>query len=102
MRFEQSYLASISRAETKWQIAWITVRDQVCDGNLLSLIMAVDEMNVKIERGANGAQVLLPLIQGTLWTLALHGWAHWNRTASFNGTTVGCTFFHFALLPGMF
>jgi hypothetical protein len=30
LRFEQSYLASISGAETKWRVAWITIRDQVC------------------------------------------------------------------------
>jgi hypothetical protein len=30
LRFEQSYLASIASAETRWRVAWITVRDQVC------------------------------------------------------------------------
>jgi hypothetical protein len=34
-------------------------------------------------------QVLLPLIQGTVWTLALSGWRFWNRTASLSGQTVG-------------
>ena len=29
LRFEQSYLHSISGAESWWRIAWITVRDQV-------------------------------------------------------------------------
>jgi hypothetical protein len=29
LRFEQSYLASISRAQTNWDVAWITLRDQV-------------------------------------------------------------------------
>jgi hypothetical protein len=29
LRFEQSYLASIVGVETRWRIAWITVRDQV-------------------------------------------------------------------------
>ncbi|KAG0648522.1 hypothetical protein D0Z07_5449 [Hyphodiscus hymeniophilus] len=29
LRFEQSYLASIANAETKWRVAWITTRDQV-------------------------------------------------------------------------
>lgn len=35
------------------------------------------------------AQVLLPLVQGTLWTLALSGWRHWNRNASLSGRTLG-------------
>ena len=30
LRFEQSYLASIAAADTKWGVAYITVRDQVC------------------------------------------------------------------------
>lgn len=34
-------------------------------------------------------QVLLPLMQGTLWTLALSGWRYWNRTASLSGQTLG-------------
>lgn len=29
LRFEQSYLSSISRADTKWGVAYITIRDQV-------------------------------------------------------------------------
>jgi hypothetical protein len=29
LRFEQSYLASIAGAETKWGVAFITIRDQV-------------------------------------------------------------------------
>ncbi|CAI7582225.1 unnamed protein product [Penicillium manginii] len=61
LRFEQSYLASIRDADTWGRVAWITVRDQV----------------------------LLPLIQGTVWTLALSGWRFWNRTASLSGQTVG-------------
>lgn len=63
LRFEQSYLASISRADSSWAVAWITLRDQV----------------------------MLPLLQGTLWTLALSGWRFWNRNASYSGHTVGCT-----------
>ncbi|KAF9890938.1 hypothetical protein FE257_005195 [Aspergillus nanangensis] len=61
LRFEQSYLASIRGADTWGRVAWITIRDQV----------------------------LLPLIQGTLWTLALSGWRYWNRTASLRGQTLG-------------
>jgi hypothetical protein len=29
LRFEQSYLASIAGADTKWKVAFITIRDQV-------------------------------------------------------------------------
>ncbi len=36
-----------------------------------------------------GKQVLLPLLQGTFWTLALQGWRFWNRTAKFSGANVG-------------
>ncbi|CEJ60509.1 hypothetical protein PMG11_09081 [Penicillium brasilianum] len=61
LRFEQSYLASLKDADTWGRVAWITVRDQV----------------------------LLPLIQGTVWTLALSGWRFWNRNASLSGHTLG-------------
>ncbi|KAL2865666.1 DUF1770 domain-containing protein [Aspergillus lucknowensis] len=61
LRFEQSYLASIRGADTWGRVAWITVRDQI----------------------------LLPLVQGTLWTLALSGWRYWNRNASLGGQTLG-------------
>ncbi|KAH8702503.1 hypothetical protein BGW36DRAFT_459197 [Talaromyces proteolyticus] len=61
LRFEQSYLASIKNAESWKQVTWITVRDQV----------------------------LFPLIQGTVWTLALLGWRFWNRNAQLQGTSLG-------------
>ncbi|KAJ5609305.1 hypothetical protein N7528_009872 [Penicillium herquei] len=61
LRFEQSYLASLKDADTWGRVAWITIRDQV----------------------------LLPLIQGTVWTLALSGWKFWNRSASLGGQTLG-------------
>ncbi|KAL4928697.1 DUF1770 domain-containing protein [Aspergillus undulatus] len=61
LRFEQSYLASLRGADTWGRVAWITIRDQV----------------------------LLPLVQGTLWTLALSGWRFWNRNASLSGQTLG-------------
>ncbi|KLJ08649.1 hypothetical protein EMPG_15913 [Blastomyces silverae] len=61
LRFEQSYLASLKGAETWQKVAWITLRDQV----------------------------FLPLLQGTLWTLALTGWRYWNRGAQFTGQTLG-------------
>ena len=61
LRFEQSYLASLQGADTWWRVAWITGRDQV----------------------------LLPLAQGTLWTLALGGWKYWNKGAAIGGQSVG-------------
>lgn len=61
LRFEQSYLASIQHAESWQRVLWITVRDQV----------------------------LLPLVQGTLWTLALAGWRYWNRGAAMQGNSLG-------------
>ena len=61
LRFEQSYLASLP-PDAKWPtITFITVRDQV----------------------------LLPLFQGTLWTLAIVGWKHWNKATKFSGSTLG-------------
>ena len=60
-RFEQSYLASIKSAQTWWQVAYITTRDQV----------------------------FLPLMQGILWNLVMHGWRFWNRGAKFRGRSVG-------------
>jgi hypothetical protein len=60
-RFEQSYLASIKPAETWWQVAYITLRDQV----------------------------MLPLVQGVLWNLIMHGWRFWNRRAAYHGTSLG-------------
>ncbi|KAL4807805.1 hypothetical protein BDV18DRAFT_159014 [Aspergillus unguis] len=61
LRFEQSYLSSLRGADTWGRVAWITIRDQV----------------------------VLPLVQGTLWTLALSGWRFWNRSASLSGQTLG-------------
>ncbi|PKY05429.1 DUF1770-domain-containing protein, partial [Aspergillus campestris IBT 28561] len=61
LRFEQSYLASLRGADTWGRVAWITIRDQV----------------------------LLPFLQGSLWTLALSGWRFWNRNANLTGQTLG-------------
>ncbi|PMD43440.1 DUF1770-domain-containing protein [Hyaloscypha variabilis F] len=61
LRFEQSYLASIAGADSRWKVLYITARDQV----------------------------LLPLVQGMVWSLALHGWRYWNRSAQLSGNTVG-------------
>ncbi|KAL2753318.1 hypothetical protein ACRALDRAFT_1072163 [Sodiomyces alcalophilus JCM 7366] len=61
LRFEQSYLNSISKADTWGKVAWITVRDQV----------------------------MMPLLQGVLYNLFLLGWQSWNRNAQIHGSSVG-------------
>ncbi|KAH8821662.1 hypothetical protein F5884DRAFT_768641 [Xylogone sp. PMI_703] len=61
LRFEQSYLASIAAADSRWKVVYITVRDQV----------------------------MLPLLQGMIWSLALHGWRYWNKNARLSGTSTG-------------
>ena len=61
LRFEQSYLASIKNADTWAKVTYITIRDQV----------------------------MMPLVQGIGWNLALYGWRYWNRGAKFSGQTLG-------------
>ncbi|KAK8241448.1 hypothetical protein IWZ00DRAFT_516442 [Phyllosticta capitalensis] len=57
LRFEQSYLKSIDKCETKWGVAYITFRDQF----------------------------VFPLLQGTVWCLILDGWRFWNRGTQLSG-----------------
>ncbi|KAK4661840.1 uncharacterized protein QC763_708250 [Podospora pseudopauciseta] len=61
LRFEQSYLASIKNADTWWKIALITARDQM----------------------------IMPLVQGVAYNLAICGWQHWNRNAQLSGQSLG-------------
>ncbi|KAF2461928.1 hypothetical protein BDY21DRAFT_330019 [Lineolata rhizophorae] len=61
LRFEQSYLKSIERADGWKGVLWITVRDQV----------------------------LFPFLQGTLWELIRYKWRHMNREHKFSGQNVG-------------
>ncbi|KAI1432289.1 hypothetical protein GGR50DRAFT_675190 [Xylaria sp. CBS 124048] len=61
LRFEQSYLNSISDAQTWWRVAYITVRDQI----------------------------MLPLAQGVLYNIAIIGWQHWNRNVQMSGSSAG-------------
>ncbi|KAK1599118.1 uncharacterized protein LY79DRAFT_665648 [Colletotrichum navitas] len=61
LRFEQSYLHSISKADTWGRVAWITARDQV----------------------------MMPLVQGVVYNLFLIGWHHWNRNAQVHGSSIG-------------
>jgi hypothetical protein len=60
-RFEQSYLASLKNAKSNSEVAFITIRDQV----------------------------LLPLLQGVLWNMAMFGWRYWNRDVKFAGEGIG-------------
>ena len=32
---------------------------------------------------------MAPLLQGIIWSLALHGWRYWNRSAQLSGSSVG-------------
>lgn len=61
LRFEQSYLKSISLCESRAAVLWVTLRDQV----------------------------LLALFQGFAWTLLLSGWRHVNRASKLSGSNVG-------------
>ncbi|KAL2886650.1 hypothetical protein HOO65_060480 [Ceratocystis lukuohia] len=61
LRFEQSYLQSISKADTWWKVALITIRDQM----------------------------IMPMMQGIVYNLFLCGWQQWNRSAQIHGTSLG-------------
>jgi hypothetical protein len=88
LRFEQSYLASLKDADTWGRVAWITVRDQV-RRTYMKLSDETHSENCIANTQCFRRQVLLPLIQGTVWTLALSGWRFWNRNASLSGHTLG-------------
>lgn len=91
LRFEQSYLASIAGADTYWKVAYITMRDQVS----LKHLPRAEAMKVPLVHHRNhcandlSMQVLFPLVQGTLWSLGLHGWRYWNRSAQLSGNSTG-------------
>ncbi|KAK2069227.1 hypothetical protein P8C59_003824 [Phyllachora maydis] len=63
LRFEQSYLHSIAKADTWWMVAWITLRDQV----------------------------MMPLVQGVIYNLAVCGWQFWNKNAQLSGSSMSLT-----------
>ncbi|KAF2678006.1 DUF1770-domain-containing protein [Lentithecium fluviatile CBS 122367] len=77
LRFEQSYLKSIERAESWKGVLWITMRDQVCIEGML------------LEEHRLTAQVIMCFAQGVIWNIILHGWRHWNHEAKFSGRGVG-------------
>ncbi|KXJ97423.1 hypothetical protein Micbo1qcDRAFT_156301 [Microdochium bolleyi] len=61
LRFEQSYLNSIAKAQSWQGVAWITFRDQM----------------------------IMPFTQGILYNLAICGFQHWKRTAQVSGNSYG-------------
>ncbi|KAF2874078.1 hypothetical protein BDV95DRAFT_320758 [Massariosphaeria phaeospora] len=61
LRFEQSYLKSIEKAQGWPAVLWITFQDQV----------------------------LMAFAQGVVYALLQHGWKHMNQSASFSGAGVG-------------
>jgi hypothetical protein len=62
LRFEQSYLASITPANgVWWKVALITAKDQM----------------------------LMPLLQGLGFNLVVVGWKSWNRGVRFHGAGLG-------------
>lgn len=61
LRFEQTYLASIKNCTSNYQIAYITIRDQL----------------------------LFPLAQGIGYHLIISGWRFWNRGVKFRGEGIG-------------
>ena len=61
LRYEQSYLHSIRNADTWGRVVWITTRDQV----------------------------MMPLMQGVVYNLAICGWQYWNKNAQLSGSSLG-------------
>ena len=80
LRFEQSYLASIKDTQGWMGVTYITMRDQVCA--MRSTITIVERANIS-------KQVLMPLVQGVAWTLAVAGWRHLNRASKLSGHGIG-------------
>ena len=37
----------------------------------------------------NPRQVMMPLVQGVLYNLAVCGWQHWNKNARMSGNSAG-------------
>jgi hypothetical protein len=89
LRFEQSYLWSIRNADTWWKVGWVTVRDQV---RALIHTRPV-HWNRELGRKKVGLivqqQVMMPLVQGILYNLAICGWQYWNRNAQIHGSSIG-------------
>ena len=80
LRFEQSYLKSIEGARGWTDVAFITFRDQV------GYVCSYQKQSVLTDRRK---QMLLPLLQGVIWTLVVAGWRHTNRASQLSGASVG-------------
>ncbi|KAI1467093.1 DUF1770-domain-containing protein [Daldinia caldariorum] len=103
LRFEQSYLHSIAKADTWWKVAWITVRDQVLVYlNLIDFVfLSLSHVHLfppfllffssffEGEGADRASKMMMPFAQGVLYNLALHGWHHWNKNARVGGSSVG-------------
>ena len=94
LRFEQSYLRSISNADTWWKVLLITARDQVRARHLAFITLGHVGRSVEMWLLTNtlvspDAQVLMPLAQGLIYNLLLCGWQQWNRNAKLHGNTAG-------------
>ncbi|RDA86739.1 hypothetical protein CP532_4186 [Ophiocordyceps camponoti-leonardi (nom. inval.)] len=79
LRFEQSYLHSISNADTWWKVMLITVRDQVRSHEKPDLSRRTSHLR----------QMIMPLAQGLIYNLILNGWQYSRRNARFHGTSSG-------------
>jgi len=89
LRYEQSYLHSIRNADTWWKVAWITTRDQV--GILLVSMRPWHGRYVagRLRVALTEQQVMMPMVQGVVYNLAICGWQHWNRNAQLSGSSAG-------------
>lgn len=83
LRFEQSYLHSISNADAWWKVLLITARDQVRRRG------AFPPQPTPGPPCSDRSQVMMPLVQGLVYNLLLCGWQHWNRNARLHGNTAG-------------
>jgi hypothetical protein len=81
LRFEQSYLRSIEKADSWVKVVWITFRDQVCGCRLC--------WHCGLCANLFFVQLVVPLVTGTIWELGLSGWRHWNRSTQSSGSTWG-------------
>lgn len=68
LRFEQSYLQSISKAETWWQVVFITVKDQV---GFFARVTAGSFCPLMYPSGRVPLAPRIPLEYNTLWVAGL-------------------------------
>jgi len=58
-------------------------------GAFLYHVLLIDSLSSAVSHTYGCEKVLLPLMQGTIWSLLLFGWRHWNRATQLSGQTVG-------------